>query len=55
MWSLGEWKILIAIDDLDDLIGRSPHLPLTNAVRIDAQVVREAAPIDKPCVFDVSR
>ena len=32
----------VAIDGLDDLIDSSPAVPLTSAVRIDAEVVREA-------------
>jgi hypothetical protein len=35
-------EIDVAIDDLDDLIDSSPTVPLTSAVRIDANVVREA-------------
>jgi hypothetical protein len=35
-------EIDVAIDDLDDLIDSSPAVPLTSAVRIDAEVVREA-------------
>jgi hypothetical protein len=35
-------EILLAIDDLDDLVHESPHVPLTDLVRIDAHVAREA-------------
>jgi FAD/FMN-containing dehydrogenase len=34
--------ILIAIDDLDDLVLRSPAIPLSGLVAIDEQVLREA-------------
>jgi hypothetical protein len=36
-------EIFVAIDDLEDLISQSPNVPLRETVRIDAQVVREAA------------
>jgi hypothetical protein len=45
--------ILIAIDDLDDLIARSPHIPLTAQVRIDEQVLRDASGRVRPAVMEL--
>ena len=46
-------EIMAAIDDLEDLIVLSPQVPLTNTVRIDAQVVREAVGRLRPAATDL--
>jgi hypothetical protein len=46
-------EILVAIDDLEDLINQSPNVPLTETVRIDAQLVREAAGRVRPAATDL--
>jgi hypothetical protein len=46
-------EILLAIDDLDDLIHSSPVVPLSDQVRIDRQALRAAADRLRPAATDL--
>jgi hypothetical protein len=46
-------EILVAIDELDDLVAQSPHIPLTDQVRIDEQALRNAAGRIRPTAIEL--